>query len=462
MLISGTQYTVAEKTHKAGPAYSCNAPGRPMYMHKISNTQKGGCSPHVTAQRSRHTSIPFDMVQSSLKHRLEQVLKARVERGLLRELRAPQSTAADFSSNDYLGLARPGPFQQFLQKNDCHFSSGATGSRLLSGHSEKITELEHTAAKFHRAEASLLFNSGYDANFSLLSCLPASDDTIVYDELIHASVHDGMRASKAGANTVSFSHNDPKSLENVISKISKQRAGNLLICIETVYSMDGDVAPLERVLEVARKTSDQFKRDIYVIADEAHAGGLYGRFGEGLAVGLHLHNHDNLLARVITFGKAFAAHGAVVLGPQLLVQYLINYARPFIYSTALPPHSIYVLSAVYEFAQTEEARKARCTLWKRIQFFQNLSTQLLCPTVLLSTNGKSPIQGILRAGNRRCLSLSQTLRGQGFDVYAIRSPTVPRGKERIRIIIHAHNTEEEIRRLVLAISKSCDGQSAKL
>lgn len=401
-------------------------------------------------------------MSSSLKHRLEQVLKARVEKGLLRELRAPQSVASDFSSNDYLGLARPGPFQRFLQKIDCHFSSGATGSRLLSGHSEEIAELEQTAAKFHGAEASLLFNSGYDANLSLLSCLAAPDDAIVYDELIHASVHDGMRASKASANTIPFLHNDLKSLEDTISKVSRQRTGNLLICIETVYSMDGDVAPLEKILEVARKASKQLKRDVHVIADEAHAGGLYGRYGEGLAMALHLHNHDNLLARVITFGKAFAAHGAVILGPRLLIEYLINYARPFIYSTALPPHSIHVLRAVYGFARTEAARKARCILWKRVQFFENLSTQLLCPSILLPANGKSPIQGILRIGNRECVSLSQTLRKQGFDVYAIRSPTVPRGKERIRIIIHAHNTEEEIRKLVLAISKSYDGQSAKL
>lgn len=401
-------------------------------------------------------------MSSSLKYRLEKVLQARAEKGLLRELRAPELIASDFSSNDYLGLARLNPFQRFLRQAVGRVSSGATGSRLLSGHSENISELEHTAAEFHKAEAGLLLNSGYDANLSLLSCLPASDDAIIFDELIHASVHDGMRASRAHANTMSFSHNNPMSLKGVINKASKQWAGSLLICIETVYSMDGDVAPLRKILEVARETSQQLQRDIYVIADEAHAGGLYGKHGEGLAVELDLHSHNNLLARVITFGKAFAAHGAIVLGPELLIRYLINYARPLIYSTALPPHSISVLRGVYAFTRTEEARKARHTLWKRVKFFQRLSAQLLSPAVLLPTNGKSPIQGVLRAGNQECVSLSQTLRKQGFDVYAIRSPTVPRGKERIRIIIHAHNTEDEIRRLVRAIGERCGAQSAKL
>lgn len=392
----------------------------------------------------------------AIKSRLRRVLAAREEKGLLRELRSPELSASDFSSNDYLGFAKQGPFQSFLRDTG-HLtsvrSSGSTGSRLLSGHSERTAKLERVAAEFHKSEASLLFNSGYDANLSLLSCLPSSNDAIIYDELIHASIHDGIRAGRARNNAIRFSHNDVQSLQKAITAATRKHPGNVLICIETVYSMDGDMAPLTEILQTATSESNKHARDIYVVADEAHAGGIYGPHGEGRVVELNLHTHPQLLARVVTFGKAFAAHGAVILGSQLLTQYLTNYARPLIYSTALPPHSVEVLHAAYLFARGTQAQKARETLWQRVKLFRRVCAQRLPLGVVRETGGRSAIQAILVPGNRECVEFAKLLRRRGFDVYAVRSPTVPKGAERIRIVIHAHNGEEEIRGLVEAIER---------
>lgn len=405
-------------------------------------------------------------LQSPLETRLEEALSVRREKGLLRELRTPLPTDADFSSNDYLGLARPGPFQVFLKKlgvfAELRNGSGATGSRLLSGHSEDLIKLEETAAGFHGSERSLFFNSGYNANLSLLSCLPGRDDSIVYDELIHASVHDGMRTSRAKASLMPFLHNNLNSMRDAIVQATQAHSGSVLVCIETVYSMDGDVAPLADMLMVAHQLTQDLGRDVHIVADEAHAGGLYGENGEGIAFAKQVNLHPNLLARVVTFGKAFGAHGAVVLARSLLIQYLINYARPFIYSTALPPHSVAIVRAGYAFAKTNAAKRARKALWDRVAFFQQLASEHLPPEILLSTNGQSPIQGLLVPGNRECVELSQTLRKDSFDVYPIRSPTVPRGSERIRIIIHAHNTEAEIRGLINSLARTRKERAARL
>lgn len=340
--------------------------------------------------------------------------------------------------------------------------SGSTGSRLLSGHSHLASKLEETAAKFHGAESALLFNSGYDANLSVLSCVPARSDAIVYDEFVHASAHDGMRMGRARQNLVSFLHNDLKSLKASIRKAAQASEGSIFICIETVYSMDGDIAPLEGILELASRLSEELGQDVQVIADEAHAGGVFGKNGEGIAFERGLHGHPNLLARTVTFGKAFAMHGAVVLSSVLFRKYLINYARPFIYSTALPPQSVALLIAAYAFAKTEDAKRARKRMWHLVDCFQRETAEKLSADTLLASNGQSAIQGVLVPGNRECVELSEKLRELGFDVYPIRSPTVPRGSERIRIIIHSHNTELEINALVRALQKAHLSRCARL
>lgn len=388
-----------------------------------------------------------------LTDRVQAALLRREEKGLLRKLRAPQSTACDFSSNDYLGFARSQEFQTFFSQHLQKIppkSTGSSGSRLLSGHSEDISTAEQVAACFHNAEDALIFNSGYDANLSLLSCIPGLHDAIVYDELVHASMHDGMRMSRAQTPVYPFRHNDLNSMERCVRQAITEHKGSVLVCIETVYSMDGDVASVRDLLDACASIQTQLGREVLLIADEAHAAGVFGEKGEGVIAQTNSHKHPNLLATIVTFGKAFATHGAVILTRSIVKSYLINYARPFIYSTALPPHSIAAINAAYNFAVTKAARVARKRLWKNIYRFHLAAKTRLSQVVLVDQYGRSPIQGIYVAGNKRCVLVAEKLREHGFDVYPIRSPTVPQGTERIRIILHAHNTEAEMDGLINA------------
>lgn len=390
--------------------------------------------------------------------RVSNVLQKRQERGLLRQLRPPRENYTDFSSNDYLGLSRDNQYHSFvagyLQTHPPSEKTGSTGSRLLSGHSQEIEALEATAADFHSAECALLFNSGYDANLSVLSCLPGPNDAIVYDELVHASVHDGMRMSRARSRLYSFCHNDMASLQRTVIHAAKESSASVIVCIETVYSMDGDVTPIADLFDICANLRQTLDKEIHIIADEAHAGGIYGTNGEGLVASTARHNHPCLLANVITFGKAFAAHGAIVLARQEVRDYLINYARPFIYSTALPPYSVGVLRAAYAFAATPKANEIRHRLWSIVDYVHREFRHRLPPQVLLPHIPKSPIQSIRVPGNRMCVKVANHIRSHGFDVYPIRSPTVLRGAERIRITLHAHNTPMEVDRLLNVVLQS--------
>lgn len=382
---------------------------------------------------------------------MDNALLSREERGLLRVLRSPQPTAFDFSSSDYLGFSRPGPFQKFLSKylqSNPPTSSGSTGSRLLSGHSEQIAALERVATRFHNSEEALLFNSGYDANLSVLSCVPGPHDAIIYDELVHASVHDGMHMSRARAQLYPFSHNDVSAIRQVALRIAPRHSGSILIAIETVYSMDGDIAPVRKILDVCADLQKELKKEVHLVTDDAHGGGIYGPNGEGVVFNTSSSRHPNLLANVITFGKAFAAHGAFILTRSNVKMYLINYARPLIYSTALPPHSVLTLMAVYEFSTSFEADRARRKLWSLIEHFDIVSQRRLPQNAILCPRGNSPIRAICIPGNKHCVAVANDLRVRGFDVYPIRSPTVPHGAERIRIILHSFNTENQIDTLI--------------
>jgi 8-amino-7-oxononanoate synthase len=392
---------------------------------------------------------------------MQDALSAREQKGMLRTLRVQDPAAADFSSNDYLGVARRGSLAQVPLADPV--GSGATGSRLLSGHSEQAERLELTAAEFHRAPAALLFNSGYDANVGFFSCVPEKHDVVVYDSLIHASVHDGMRLGRASENLRPFAHNSLSSLRETLNTIRdsfmKQRARrersvvsiSVIVVVESVYSMDGDVAPLAAFLQLADGISTE-SVSMSLVVDEAHGVGISGPNGEGVVVAQGVTDHPRLLARIVTYGKAFGAHGAMVLGSKVLRSYLVNYARPLIYSTALPPHSVSVLSVAYQYMMTDDAAAARKTLTKRRNLFRALAAKHLPSGALLDAGSESPIQGVLTPGNRECVAVSRMLRNDGLDVYPIRTPTVPKGTERIRVIIHAHNTENEVRRLVDALA----------
>lgn len=373
---------------------------------------------------------------------LEQRLQKRISEGSLRKLFI-NNNLIDFCSNDYLGFARGRELEETII-NSPYFGNGgvgSTGSRLISGNSTFVEELENYIAKFHKAQAGLIFNSGYDANVGLFSCIAKKGDTILYDELIHASVHDGMRMGIAF--THSFRHNDVSHLEEKL----KTAQGNIFIVVESIYSMDGDEAPLIEMAALAEKYNSA------LIVDEAHATGIYGEKGEGKVVELGL--QEKIFARIHTFGKALGCHGGIVVGDEILRNYLINFARSFIYTTALPMHSLITVKCAYELLQTDYYKQQRQKLKKNIELFNKLVMELPSPFGRgIEGDGISPIQAIIIPNNEKAKLLATTIQQQGYDVRAILSPTVPKGRERIRICLHSFNSEKEISGLAKAIIHS--------
>lgn len=359
-------------------------------------------------------------------------LEQRKQENNFRSLRVTKGLV-DFYSNDYLGFARDEKLKaRVVEEIKTHHEAllGSTGSRLLSGNSEFAEMLEKFIADYHDAEAALIFNSGFDANYGLLSSLPYRGDTIIYDELVHASIHDGIRNSKA--NGVSFAHNNVADLEEKL----KAATGLKYVVVESVYSMDGDFAPLNEIAALCKKY------EAGLIADEAHATGVIGDNGKGRVT-----NEMQALARVHTFSKALGAHGAVVLCSKELKEFLINYCRPFIFSTALPFYSLAAIKCSYEFLSESEERREKLfvlnTLFKKqIQAKENF--QLIA--------SDSPVQCIVVSGNKNVKEFASKIQEQGFDVRPILYPTVPKGKERIRICLHSFNTEEEVIKLATVIN----------
>jgi 8-amino-7-oxononanoate synthase len=372
-------------------------------------------------------------------------LAIRQQAGLMRQLRTADQLI-DFCSNDYLGMARSPELRTAIQRADAGLPrqyTGATGSRLLAGQTALANEVEETLASHYRTEAALIFNSGYDANIGLLACLPQAGDTLLTDELIHASMIDGARLSYAHRNR--FRHNDLTDLEHQLRTIAGAgSAGQVFVAVESVYSMDGDLAPLQALVDLC----DRYGAALLV--DEAHATGVYGPNGEGLVVAMGL--QDRVLARVHTFGKALGVHGAAVVGPVVLRDYLINFARPFIYSTALPPHSLLAIRCAHDLLKNQPETRQR--LHDRLTHFQQRVLSRLPGSNW--TNSESPIQCLIVPGNDNARRVASAAQGAGFDVRAILSPTVPVGQERLRICIHAFNTEAEMDRLVEILFQAGD------
>jgi 8-amino-7-oxononanoate synthase len=335
----------------------------------------------------------------------------------------------DFYSNDYLGFARnielANKVEIEIRNLKSEIRNGSTGSRLLSGNNDYVVEIEEQLAVFHNAECALIFNSGYDANLGVLASVPHKGATIFYDALVHASMHDGMRLSKA--EKVPFKHNDVNDLEQKL----QQSSGLKFIAIEALYSMDGDEAVLNEIVALAKKY------DAAIILDEAHSNGIIGKQGEGKAQSEKLHN--DIFIRIHTFGKAIGAHGAVVLCNAATKDFLINYSRPFIFSTALPLHSLAVIKVAYNYLP--KALAERKQLADNISLFrQHFSNNKLFE--LLPSN--SPIQCLVKQGNGAIKDIAEKIQDAGFDVRAILTPTVPAGKERIRTCIHSFNSQEEV------------------
>jgi 8-amino-7-oxononanoate synthase len=367
-----------------------------------------------------------------VENHLKQKLNERRLAGSYRVLKL-ENSLTDFCSNDYLGFSRSSLLKELINEEIANHHpnlNGSTGSRLISGNLSYTEALEQEIAKMFNAEAGLLFNSGYDANLGLLSSLPQRGDTIITDELIHASVIDGARLSHA--NRYSFKHNDLESLEGKL----KQAKGNCYVVIESVYSMDGDSPDIINILNLTERYGAQ------LIVDEAHAVGLYNT---GIIPRLEI--EDRIFARVITFGKALGCHGAIVLGNNLLREYLINFARSFIYTTAAPLHQLASIKMACRLLQGSGDDIA--ALRQNIDIFK-LQLQSIAEYPLI--NSYSAIQCMILQSNEAATKAATDLQNHGLDVRAIRSPTVAKGSERIRICLHSFNTHTEIALLTQAVN----------
>jgi 8-amino-7-oxononanoate synthase len=376
----------------------------------------------------------------SIRKYILQKINSRKSEGNFRSLKTVEGKI-DLTSNDYLGIARDKDFYAMVdaEVRQMQMQSGSTGSRLLSGNSAYAEALEKQIASFHKAESALIFNAGFDANYGLLSTLPYKGDTIIYDELVHASIHDGINASRAAK--APFRHND---LADLHEKLSAAK-GLKYVVTETVFSMDGDMPPLREIAALCRQYGAG------LIVDEAHATGVIGQQGAGLVN--HLGLEEECLARVHTFSKALGSHGAVVLCHDELRDFLINYCRPFIFSTALPFHSLAEIRCAYEYFPGLDDRRKR--LAKLISVWRKLLSE---HTNLQLLQSDTPIQSLIIKGNIEVKRIAASLQENGFDARAILSPTVAKGTERIRIALHSFNTEEEMIRLAEAIYTCTKGK----
>lgn len=337
------------------------------------------------------------------------LLKQRTEDGSYRAL-TEYNGLVDFWSNDYLGAAKIP-----LVASGQH---GSTGSRLISGHSNLHEACETEFATFFNQDAGLLYNSGYDANLGLFSCLPQRGDTIIYDEFCHASIRDGIRLSHA--RNFSFKHNDLISLKEKLI----QASGEIFIAVESIYSMDGDVVPLKEIVDLAKGFNAK------IIVDEAHSAGIIGANGQGLVSELNLDNA--IFAKVVTLGKAFGLHGAFVLGNHHLRSFLINFSRPFIYTTA--PSEYHVSCILERLKWIKSAENERLRLNTNMELFSKL---MMLPS-------HSPIFNLTIGSIEKAKELARSLVENGFACKAILSPTVPKGEECLRICVHSYNIENDI------------------
>ncbi len=362
---------------------------------------------------------------------ITQLLNLRKENNSFRTLKTSYPSI-DFSSNDYLGFSTQGILNKKLQSLENTIKTGSTGSRLISGNSNLFHEIENEVATFHQAEAALLFNSGYDANLGLLSSVPQKNDLILSDELIHASLIDGIRLSHA--THYKFKHNDTQHLKDLIERHQAKHT-SIFIVVESVYSMDGDSAPLIALANLAEM------ENVFLIVDEAHAIGVFGENGQGLCKVLNMQH--KCFARIYTYGKAMGCHGAAVVGNKDLKNYLINFARSFIYTTAMPEHSLLSIKAAYQLLPNSSEIKKLHEVIAYFNFKTKDNTNFI--------KSDSAIHCIIISGNDAAQNMEDACAKNNVFVKSIKSPTVKETQERIRICLHAYNTKEEIDKLVIVL-----------
>lgn len=369
----------------------------------------------------------------------EQDLAALAARDRLRRL-SPRA-GVDFASNDYLGLAESGVLAQAAREAlDRGVAVGSGGSRLLRGNHDEHEALEEEAARFFDSESALFLPTGYTANSALLATMPQRGDHIFADELIHASCHEGLRLTRAGYTLVA--HGDADAFDTAITAWRAQggpeaKAGRAWIVVESLYSMDGDIAPLAALLAVAER------HDALMVVDEAHATGILGPGGRGLAAALP--SRERIIT-LHTLGKALGCEGALLAGPRVMRDFLVNRARGFIFSTAPSPLNAAIGRASLKLC--EQAEKLRADLHTRIAQAETLLAPLGA-----QTHG-TPIMPLILGTDKRAMAVATHLQEAGFDVRGIRPPTVPEGTARLRIVITRNAAPGQIAALAAALKEA--------
>ncbi len=358
---------------------------------------------------------------------LEKVL---LQRELLDEARelGSEGSLIDFISNDTLGLARSGrlleAYNASSRVQEGRTGLGSTGSQLLSGSCSYARELEGRIASFHGFESGQIFSSGYMANLGLIASLGAIEGaTFIYDIEVHASMHDGMRLARASS--YPFRHNDLAHLEKRLRNLSGRP---IFILVESIYSMSGSFSPLKEIADLARRYGAS------LIVDEAHSVGLFGKEGRGVVFQNGL--SKQVFALTVTFGKALGVHGAIVLGNGCLKRWLVNHARTLIYSTALPLKNLIAIGCSYDIFPLLEKEREQV---------QKLAS--------ICNSGGSPIASMGVKSSASARELSRFLRKSGFELPAIVAPTVKRGDERLRCLLHAFNTVDQLKSLLAHVER---------
>lgn len=352
----------------------------------------------------------------------------------------------DFTSNDYLGFStHPALIAAAQAGLDQAGAVGSAGSRLLRGHQPGHAALEAFAARFFGCARALYFSTGFLANYALFTTLPSRHDAIVFDELIHASAKEGIHA--AHARRFKVRHNDPDAFAAAVQRARRAGAQQVWLAVESVYSMDGDVAPIEDLIALAHAG------DTMLIIDEAHATGVFGAEGRGLADGRH---GDRRVISLHTCGKALGAAGGLVCASAAVIDYLISTARPFIYSTAPPAFIALAVKRALELINEEPGRR-RDLLRLAAAARQRLAA---VPGAVVPATAASQIIPVLLGREARALAVAASLQAAGFDVRAIRPPTVPAGTARLRISLSVERTADEVEALAVALAQALSQDKA--
>lgn len=349
------------------------------------------------------------------------------------QLRVPRPPRGhDFCSNDYLSLTRHEVIQKAAMHTLTQEGYGSSSSRYIRGEREIYHALENKLARFKGCDRSVLFSSGYAANVGALAAIIKKSDVVFSDKLNHASIIDGLRLS--GATIRIFPHNDVDALRVMLAESSSQESQRFIVT-ESLFSMDGDIAPLNRYAELARSFNAA------LIVDEAHATGLYGKNGAGLVD--YFGVTEQVLLSLNPLGKAFGCYGAFAAGSEIVITYLVQRARTLMFSTALPPLCIAAIDAAVTLV--ENGNNARAKLFNNARLLRDL---LLAHGIPLSASDQSPIIPVIIGDNQQARMLAENMLQAGFDVRAIRPPTVSENSARLRITANTSQSESLIRAFV--------------